>query len=134
MRTIVFAIFVFLTQSLYSKAFSQDYTLPKTEQEAKLLICQKWRMTTMEVNGRKREVGEDGGIVVVYKKDGTFTEESKMFSKGGGKWAYKHTTYTLETNEAGGKTSVQLLSLNKDYMSLKVKYPDMEMIITYKSE
>jgi len=34
MRTIVFALIVFLTQSLYSKAFSQDYTLPKTEQEA----------------------------------------------------------------------------------------------------
>ena len=91
-------------------------------------------MTTMEANGRKREVGDDGGIVVVYKKDGTFTEESKMFGKGGGKWAYKHATYSLETNDAGGKTSVQLLSLNKDYMTLKVKYPDGEMIITYKSE
>ena len=88
----------------------------------------------MEANGRKREVGEDGGIVVVYKKDSTFTEESKLFSKGGGKWAYKHATYSLETNDAGGKTSVQLLSLTKDQMTLKVKYPDLEMIVTYKSE
>ena len=134
MRTVVFALIILLFQSLYSKAFSQDYTLPKTEQETRLLICQKWRMTTMEANGRKREVGEDGGIVVVYKKDGTFAEESKLFGKGGGKWTYKHATYALETNDGGGKTNVQLLSLTKDQMTLKVKYPDMEMIVTYKSE
>ena len=88
----------------------------------------------MEANGNKREVGEDGGIVIIYKKDGTFTEDSKLFKSGGGNWSYKHAIHSIETVEGRIKTLIKVLSLTKDQMTLEVKYPDRALIVTYKSE
>ena len=85
-------LFIFFTV-LASSAFNAIGQSKLTEQEVKTLLCHKWKLVIMEVQGEQHNVDDD--LFLTFLKDGTFID-SQDGNKPQKKWTYNHSTMTVK--------------------------------------
>jgi hypothetical protein len=107
-------LFIFFTV-LASSAFNAIGQSKLTEQDVKALLCHKWKVVIMEVEGEQHKVDED--LYITFLKDGTFIDSQDGNKPPKLKWTYNHSTMTVKT---GGVLKI----LKIDDKELKLKSID----------
>ncbi len=114
-------VLIFLFFVCLNELFSQNSFVNLTELEAKKLICHKWKLSTIEVKNKKKDVSKKSPSVYLgFLADGKMIETagSKEFH---GTWSYNHSTNILTTHDQEGKEELTVLNLTNDILVLKSK-------------
>ena len=120
---------VFLLSLVVTSGHAQS-GLPKTEQAARVMLCTKWKIVSLEAQGKKMVVQPGmGETYMVLKPDGTFTEiEDNISYKG--KWTYNHISKVLFTDDKDGKQNNRVIKLTPDKLVIYSPYQGMPMPMT----
>jgi hypothetical protein len=125
------APFLFTLFLLSSVASSEVYGQAKTEQEVKTLLCHKWLLTHMEVEGEKVEVDEEmSDSYLVFKKDGSLSEMNGSTTIAS-RWTYDHKNKTVSTGDEG-QEKFKLVKITNTELILQTDVDDMVMNLIMK--
>lgn len=92
------------------KSFGQNQDSSRTEQETRAMLCQKWKTTFIEVDGKQAPVPEAQADLLFVTNDGSYTLHSERFKEMQGKWTYDHKTRALFLGEEKGNSKILKLT------------------------
>lgn len=119
----LFAVLVFMN-SAYSKSSLESLT----EQQIKSMLCQKWKLATLEGKGKKMDVpANTPEIILHFLTNGTLQEKAgdKNYK---GTWTYNHSKLTVTTVDKDGKENHTLVEITDDLLRMKTKFMGIEVI------
>jgi len=126
-KILLFSVFLFITAS----SFAQKDTT-RSEQEVKTLLCHKWKVTHIEMNGQKiplpPELGESSLEIIA---DGTLIEKDAT-EEIKGKWSYDHKTKILTTDDRDGIIKHVILKISETELIFKSEVDGTEMNLIMK--
>ena len=118
-----FSIFFILLSFLSFNAHGQ----PKlTEQEVKSMLCHKWQVLSMEVEGEQMSADEE--IYITFLANGTFIDSQEGDQSSKSKWTYSHNTMTVTT----GGVAKRILNIDDKQLKFKSKMGGQTAIMTLK--
>jgi hypothetical protein len=127
MRKLLFISILTLHTTLSITSFGQSTASQKTEQEVKNMLCHKWKVSQMEVQGKRIGFPPDwDASIITFNNDGTLIEVSEGKSYQG-KWTYEHKTMSIITNDKDGIEKQQILKITSNQLIIKSKYQEMPM-------
>jgi hypothetical protein len=118
-----FFIFLMLCIMLPSNAISQDNAQNESEQDIKPLLCQKWKPTKGEAQGKTFPLTSlRMKFFMIFKADDRFKKADGDGEFGGGKWRYNHKTTTLSIDDVeDGKLIYKIVKITKEELIMTTK-------------
>jgi hypothetical protein len=116
----VFMLTMFFVLSADRPGISQ--TIAGTEENIKNLLCNKWKMAIMEVQGVTQKMPADNPMYFSFKKDGTVSLTAAGESHNE-YWSYDHNTKTIfiqETKTIETKDEFKIVKINDQELVLKI--------------
>jgi hypothetical protein len=116
------SIMVFIMLS--SNAISQGHTQNESEQNIKTLLCQKWKPTKGEAQGKAFPfIPLSIKLFMIFKPDGSFKKADGDGEFDAGKWKYSHKTMTLYIDDVeDGKLIYKIVKITKEELIMTTKY------------
>jgi len=107
---------------LSSNAFSQSNVQNKSEEEIKILLCQKWKLMRFEAQGKPISLpSASKEFYMIFKTGGGFKKvDTGEFE---GKWRYSHKTRTLSIDDDWeGARTYKIVNITRDKLILSFKF------------
>jgi len=125
-------LFIALTFYLACAACAQNKQLTFTSEDTIKLLCNKWMLVTMSIQGKSANVPASKALYVTYKPGGNYTDSSARFGVIDGSWNYDSTTQILSTTEKGGTSKAKIVKLDTNELIMKIEKPTVAMSVTYR--
>lgn len=113
---------------ILGNAFSKSSLESLSEQQIKSMLCQKWKLATLEGKGKKMDVpANTPEIILHFFSNGTLQEKAgdKQYK---GTWTYNHSKFTVTTVDKDGKENHTLVEITDNLLRMKTKFMGIEVI------
>jgi hypothetical protein len=106
-----------------------------TKEEFGSLICKKWKLAEVEIDGKKISTTEMRKILEQnlweFKSDGTYkvSEQGEIYF---GKWSFDPLSQMLLTDDRDGKERNKIITLTETEFILQKLYPSEVWIFSFK--
>lgn len=117
---------IFLSISLFivisGALLASDSFSTLSEAQIKSLVCHKWKLTYLEIKGKKKEIpAKLPESLLIFLPDGKL-QELQGKEKFDGSWSYNHTTKTVTTIDKDGTEHHKIINLSQDEFVMNGKY------------
>lgn len=108
--------------------FSKSSVDNLSEQQIRVLLCHKWKLTTLEGKGKKMDVPSSSPeIILHFLSNGTLQEKAgnKAYN---GTWTYDHSKLTVTTVDKDGTEQHTIVDISDDKLRMKTKFMGVPVI------